>query len=188
MYSCNELKIYHRKIFDGNTEDSKFFEEFKSDLIIDKIAYIYIPKTAINLQKYFIIYNSNPDTMNVYYGDYDIVDKNSSIKVNSQIRCFRFYFGDDDSSEGYTILAMNNNEDYFIQILEINELIYNNFHFHDFTALNHYNEKLEIKTKINELYYLYINNKGSNFIIDPNVIYGNLRPFYELARNNILFF
>ena len=167
------FKEYQRKIFDGNTEDSKFFEEFKSDLIIDKIAYIYIPKTAINLQKYFIIYNSNPDTMNVYYGDYDIVDKNSSIKVNSQIRCFRFYFGDDDSSEGYTILAMNNNEDYFIQILEINELIYNNFHFHDFTALNHYNEKLEIKTKINELYYLYINNKGSNFIIDPNVIYGN---------------
>ena len=166
------LIVLTEEIYNIKQSYIKFYNS-KNDL--DKIGYYYIPKKSVNKNK--LLYCPYETTMNLYLGEFDITEnimlpamENQKLIIINPYNITLF--------NGITIITKNNNNNYFIQYGEIDDIIINNLKINYFIREEKLNKEISIKDNIKELYYFNIYNFNDSFILDINLIYGNVTVEY----------
>jgi len=188
------FKKFKEYIIDTNFNES-FYKAFNSELLINKMGYFYIPKLT-NESKYQLIYCSKQNTMSLYYGDFDITESKTEIEFFDKIRLFKISHNSEDYNNnfnGYTIITNNKEENYFIQIIEINKDIYDNLLIERITEKTHLNKEITFDIPIKNIYLFYLNEYDEkdtepDIIFDIQILYGRLDVKYididSIPENN----
>lgn len=180
----NPLKIrkIHFKELKRNIINEKelYYKPFNSDFLIDKIGYLYIPKTNED-NKFQLIYCSMPNTMSILFGDYDIIEPKSAIQNLEKTRILKISHNNNDYScnnfTGFTILSYNKDYNYFIQIIDINKDIYENLLIENVLDKTHLNKEISFNIPIKNYYIFFINDYDEEYkeiIFDIERHYGNI--------------
>ena len=178
-----QFKILPKIIIEKENEFSHY--SFNSESIIENFGYFYIPKTN-NETKHQLLYCSKSDTMNIFRGDYDILDAHFLDNlISGDLRLFKVDHQkeiiSDDGNNGFTIITYNKEDNYFVQIFDVPIDIYNNLLIEKITNPIYLNRELEFNTKIQSYYIFRINDYSSeisDLILDFQIIYGNLSAEY----------
>ena len=168
-----------KKIIINDTINEVFYQSFNSENLIDKVGYFYIPKLNNNI-KHQLIYCSKDNTMTVYYGDYDLIDQNSEASFE-KMRMFKISHNSEDYSgnnfDGFTIITNNKDDNYFIQVADIDKDVYDNLLIEKISDKLHINREIIFDIPIKNYYIFYQNDYTEdylNIIFDIVMIYGNL--------------
>lgn len=174
-----QLKSF-KKILNEENIKGFYYQSFNSKYLINKIEYFYIPKSN-NDTKYQLIYCSKPNSMNIYYGDYDIIEQTSEIENFEKIRLFKISHNNEDYNgnnfEGFTIITNNREENYFIQIIDINKDIYDNLLIEKINDKTKMNKEIIFNIPIKNYYIFYANEfeeVNVDIIFDVQIVYGKL--------------
>ena len=113
-----QFKILPKIIIEKENEFSHY--SFNSESIIENFGYFYIPN--INETKHQLLYCSKSDTMNIFRGDYDILDAHFLDNlISGDLRLFKVgnqkEIISDDGNNGFTVITYNKEDYYFVQIL-----------------------------------------------------------------------
>ena len=188
------FKEFKEYIINTNLNES-FYKTFNSELLINKMGYFYIPK-LINESKYQLIYCSKQNTMNIYYGDFDITESKTEFDSFDKIRLFKISHSSKDYNNnfnGYTIITNNREDNYFIQVIDISKDIYDNLLIERITEKTHLNKEITFDIPIKNVYIFNLNeyeekDTESDIIFDVQVLYGKLDIKYididSIPENN----
>ena len=181
-----------------------FIKYYISQNILDKFGYYYISIKDIDRNK--ILYCPYESTMNLYFGEYDISEslilpilENQKLYIINQYNSTLY--------NGITIITLNKYNNYFFQFGEIDDTILDNLKIYNFKKNEiNMNKEISINNNIKELYFFNIYYFNDSFILDLNIIFGNVTveylsldslrdidknfynifPFYkEILKNNI---
>ena len=165
-------------INDNEYIDRLYYKSFNSEYLLDKIGYFYISK--INNTKRQLMYCSKDNTMIAYYGDYDIFDNNQKILNYDNLRLFKISHNNSDylnnNFDGFTIFTYNKDNNYFIQLIDINIDTYDNLLIEK-TDIEHLNKEIIFDNHIKNYYIFYINEFNidiQDIIIDAQILYGRV--------------
>ena len=167
-------------INDNEYIDKLYYKTFNSEYSIDRIGYFYLSKIN-NDTKRQLIYCSKDNTMTVYYGDYDIIDSNNQEVLSfDNLRLFKISYNNSDYLEnvfdGFTFITYNKDNNYFIQLIDINTDIYDNLLIEKIDN-DHLNREIIFNNHIQNYYIFYINEfniDNQDIIIDPQILYGSV--------------
>lgn len=185
------FKKFEEYIIDTNLNKS-FHKTFNSEILINKMGYFYIPKLAKE-SKYQLIYCSKQNTMNIYYGDFDITESKTEFDSYDKIRLFKISHNSKDNFSGYTIITNNREENYFIQVIDISKDIYDNLLIERITEKTHLNKEITLDIPIKNVYIFNLNEydekySESDIIFDVQALYGKLDVKYididSIPENN----
>ena len=188
------FKVFKQYIVDTNFNES-FYKTFNSELLINKIGYFYIPKLSTE-SKYQLVYCSKQNTMNIYFGDFDIIESKTEIDSFDKVRLFKISHNSDDLNHnfnGYTIITNNREDNYFIQVIDINKDIYDNLLIERITEKTHLNKEITFDIPIKNMYIFYLNEYDEkdtepDIIFDIQILYGKLDVKYididSISENN----
>ena len=152
-----------------------YIQYFSIKNILDGIGYFYVPMKSVNKNK--ILYCPYENTMNLFFGEFDISDSMMLPSLeNQKILVINPY--NDTLFNGITILTSNKYNNYFIQYGEIDDSILNNIKINNFISDDKLNKEISINDNIKEMYFFNIYNFNSSFILDMTLIYGNVSMEY----------
>ena len=182
--SKNKLKIksiYFRFLplilLTGDTYNynKSYYKYYNSQNYLDNIGYYYIPMKNITKNK--ILFCPYENTMNLYFGEFDI-SKNLMLPSLENQKLYIINPYNSTLFNGITIITINKYNNYFIQFGEIDENILNNLKINIYKNDEKINKEIKINDNIKELYFFNIYSFNYSFILDINVIYGNVSVEY----------
>ena len=174
-----QFKILKKIILQEENEFNHF--SFNSNLNFDNFGYFYIPKMK-NETKRQLIYCSQSNTMNIYNGDYNIVESFSGNQNYEISRLYKYSHQKENNSyfneQGITIISFNKENKYFIQIIDVSIDFYNNLLIDKISDKSKINREIEFNVPTMN-YYIFCENDFSdeysdNYILDVKIIYGYL--------------
>ena len=166
------LIFLSNEIYNNN---KSFIKYFNSQNFLDKLGYYYISIKDIDKSK--ILYCPYENTMNLYFGEYDI----SEFLILPLLENQKLYIINPYNStlyKGITVITLNNNNNYFFQFGEIDNKILDNLKIDNFNNEINMNKKISIDNNIQECYFFNIYHFNDSFILDLNIIYGNVTLEY----------
>ena len=173
------FKILPKIIIEKDNEFAHY--SFNSESIIENFGYFYIPK-SISETEHQLIYCSKSNTMNIFRGDYDILDAHiQNNLISDDLRLFKVQhqieIASEDANNGFTVITYNKDNNYFVQISDVPIDIYNNLLIAKITDKNYLNREFQLNTQIQSYYIFRTNDYSSDIsdlILDFQIIYGNL--------------
>ena len=122
------FKILPKIIIEKDNEFAHY--SFNSESIIENFGYFYIPKSTSETE-HQLIYCSKSNTMNIFRGDYDILDAHiQNNLISDDLRLFKVQhqieIASEDANNGFTVITYNKDNNYFVQISDVSIDIYNN--------------------------------------------------------------
>ena len=191
-----EFKELNKIIVEENEyKDDIFYKSFNSKNIMDKLGYIHIPILNDNT-KNKLVYCSLSNTMNIFSGDYDIIDSNLDNSYLDKLKIFKISY--EDNPDGFTIISFNKDSNYFIQVIDIDKEIYDNLLIEKKTDKDKLNKEITFDIPIKNYYIFFINEYNEDFqdiIFDAQIHYGiidikyidiDLIPENNFNLNNVL--
>ena len=167
------LIILTEEIYNSNKSYIQYYNS--SQHFLDKFGYYYIPINFLDKNK--LIYCPYEKTMNLYLGEFDITENLKMTLLDNR----KIYIINPLNStlySGITVVTLNRNSNYFFQFGEINEIIIDNLKIFNFVNDENINKEIKINKNIEELYIFSMYNFNSSFILDINIIYGNVTVEY----------
>ena len=175
-----QFKQLKRIIIDENEYNNRlFYHSFNSEHLINRFGYYYIPKSS-NIMKRQLIFCSLSNTINLFLGDFDIIEQNLDISFDKD-KLIKISHNDEDipgyNYDGYTIITFNKDNNYFIQITDISKEIYDNFLIEAILEKDDINREITFDTPLQNYYIFFTNEFNEDFqsiIFDAQILYGNL--------------
>ena len=169
------LKISLNDNDEKNNYKKSFIQYYTSQNYLDRIGYYYIPLK--NLDKKKLLYCPYENTMNIYFGEFDLSEgkmlpsvDNKRLLILDQLNYTLF--------NGITIITENENIKYFFQFGEIEDSILDNLKIDNFKSDINMNKEIILDDNIKELYFFNIYHFNNSFVLDINTIYGNVSVEY----------
>ena len=154
---------------------------FNSEFGIEKIGYFHIRRPK-NESKRQLIYCSSDKTMNIYKGDYNIIEDASDYLISENSRLDKISEPSEPNTEiGYTVITYNEKNNYFVQVAEVSIEIYDNLYIENEKNKGSLNREVEINKPIHNYYLFYVNDKKNSdydMILDVQITYGNISVEY----------
>ena len=167
------LTILTENIYNSNNSYIQYYND--SQNLLDRFGYYYIPINILDKKK--LIYCPYENTMNLYFGEFDVTENLKLSLLDNQ----KIYIINPLNStlySGITVVLLNTNNNYFYQFGEINEIILDNLEICNFINGENINKEIKINKNIEELYFFNMYNFNDSFILDINIIYGNVTVEY----------
>lgn len=173
-----QFKELKKIIIDENEYKNEiFYNSFNSENLIKNFGYYYIPKSN-DIMKRQLVYCSLSNTINIYFGDFDIIEQNLDVAYD-KIRLFKLSHNNEDipgnNFDGFTIITFNKDSNYFIQIIDINKDIYDNFLIEAILERDNINKEIIFDVPIQNYYIFFTNEYIQDYqsmIFDAQILYG----------------
>ena len=175
-----QFKELKRIIIDEHDyNNGLYYKSFNSELLIDRIGYFYLPKEK-NSSKKQLMYCSQSKTMNFYYSDYDIIEQTNGALYLENARILKISHDNNEENNnfnGFTIITINKEANYFIQLTDITDDLYDNLLIEKMTDEKNLNKEITFDVPIKN-YYIFImneyNSDTNDIILDVRKIYGKI--------------
>ena len=168
------FKELNKIIFEENKNINFYYKSFNSNNLIDKLGYIHIPQLNDNAKKQ-LVYCSLSNTMNIFSGDYDIIESNFENSYSDNVKIFKI--SHEDNPDGFTIISFNKDSRYFIQVIDVDKEIYDYLLIERITDKDKLNKEIIFDTPIKNYYIFFINEYNEDFqdiIFDAQIHYGKI--------------
>lgn len=158
-----------------------YIKFFNSSTSIDRIGYYYIPTSNIQTNK--IIYCPYENCIDIIFGELDLSDEILLPYIQNISFYFIKPFNNSNIYNGITVLTFSSNYNYFFQFGDFEEKILNNLKINDIKNFVNINKEIKFNNNINELYFF--NNIFLNefFVLQTNIIYGDISVDYLCLDN-----
>ena len=108
-----------------------------------------------------LIFCSLTNTINLFLGDFDIIEQNLDNSFD-KYKLFKISHNDEDmpgyNFNGYTIITFNKDNNYFIQITDINKEIYDNSLIETILEKDNTNREIAFNTPLQNYYIFFTND------------------------------
>lgn len=152
-------------------EQKSYIKYYNLKNFLDNFGYYYVPIQSI--QKTKILYCPFENAMNIYLGEFDLAEKLLIPNLKNQ-KIYLLNPYNHTLYNGITIITNNSNSNYFFQFGDIEENILNNLEINIIRKVNNLNREIKLRNDIKELYFFNINYINESFILDGNLVYGNV--------------
>lgn len=120
--------------------------------------------------------------MNIYKGDYNIIEDASDYLISENSRLDKISEPSEPNKEiDFTVITYNEKNNYFVQVAEVSIEIYDNLYIENEKNKGSLNREVEINKPIHNYYLFYVNdekNSDYDMILDVQITYGNISVEY----------
>ena len=162
-------------------DKKSYIKFFNSSNLIDRIGFYYIPTSNIQTNK--IVYCPCENGMFIIFGEFDLSEEILIPYIQNTSIYFIKPFNNSNIYNGITAFTYNSNSNYFFQFGDFEEKILNNLKINELKNFENINKEIKFNNNINELYFFNKIFLNEFFILQANIIYGDISVDYLCLDN-----